>query len=255
MPKNNWTRDELVIAFNLYCKTPFSKINSSYKPVKELAPIIGRSDNALAMKLANFARLDPALQARGIKGLKGGGKGEEEIWNEFNNNWEELAFESEKILAKYKGKSLEESALSNFNFEIPEGKDREALVKVRVNQSFFRNAVLASYNNQCCITGIKIPELLVAGHIIPWSENTKERVNPANGLCLNALHDKAFDKGLMTITPDHVVKLSSELESNLSKNNSETFFQPFEGRKILLPQKFLPKSEFLEYHNAVIFKH
>jgi putative restriction endonuclease len=250
---NNWTRNELIIAFNLYCKTPFSKINSSYKPVKELAPIIGRSDNALALKVANFARLDPALQARGIKGLKGGGKGEEEIWNEFNNNWEELAFESEKILASYKGKSLEESAL-NSQSEIPEGKDRDALVKVRVNQSFFRKTVLASYNNHCCITGIKIPELLVAGHIIPWAENTKERVNPANGLCLNALHDKAFDKGLITITPDYVVKLSSQLGNNLTEKSSENFFRPFEGRKISLPQKFLPKTEFLEHHNTIIFK-
>ncbi len=165
-----------------------------------------------------------------------------------------MPLKAKKILARYRGKSLEESALNNVVQEFPEGKDRDALVKVRVNQSFFRNAVLASYNNHCCITGIEVPELLVAGHIIPWAENTKERVNPANGLCLNALHDKAFDKGLMTITPDYVVKLSSELSKNLIKNSSETFFRPFEGKRISLPQKFVPKMECLEYHNRVIFK-
>lgn len=253
MAKNNWTREELIIAFNLYCKTPFSKINASYKPVKELAPLIGRSNNSLAMKLANFARLDPALQARGIKGLKGGSKGEAEIWNEFNNNWEELAFESEKILAGYNGKSIEVSASVSIEDIIKEGKEREATIKVRVNQSFFRSSVLASYNNRCCITGISIPDLLVAGHIIPWASNIKNRVNPSNGLCLNALHDRAFDKGLLTITPDYTIKLSEKLLENVRKVDSALFFLPYEAKKIILPNKFLPHREFLEYHNTNIF--
>ncbi|MES2395429.1 MAG: HNH endonuclease [Bacteroidota bacterium] len=254
MAKNNWTREELIIAFNLYCKTPFSKINATYKPVKELAPLIGRSDSSLAMKLANFARLDPVLQARGVKGLKGGSKGEEEIWNEFNNNWEQLAFESERILAEYKGQSLEDSTNIIIEDIFEEGKEREALVKVRVNQYFFRSTVLASYNNKCCITGISSTELLVAGHIIPWAADTKNRINPANGLCMNALHDKAFDKGLITVTPDYIIRLSEKLLSTFKNVESEMFFLPYEAKKITLPQKFLPFREFLEYHNSTVFK-
>lgn len=253
MAQNNWTRNELIVAFNLYCKTPFTKINSSNKGVQELARIIGRSVSAVALKLANFARLDPALQGRNISGMSHGSKGEEEIWNEFNSNWEGLAFESERILADYKGSFIENVVEVSEIEELPIGKEGESLVKVRVNQAFFRSAVLASYNSKCCITGISIPELLVAGHITPWSIDQKNRTNPANGLCLNALHDRAFDKGLMTITPDYTIKLSDKLLENVRKVDSELFFLPFEAKKITLPNKFLPHREFLEYHNANIF--
>lgn len=252
MAKNNWTREEHIAAFNLYCKIPFTKINANFAPVKELARIIGRSDGSVAMKLANFARLDPALQARNVSGLSQGAKGEEDVWNEFNGNWEGLAWKSEQILADYKGESIEKSAEINTDKIPSEDKEREAMVKIRVNQSFFRKTILASYNSNCCITGISVPEILIASHIIPWSQNEEYRVNPSNGLCLNALHDKAFDKGLLTITPDFTIKLSEHLL--IMKNNwSREFFLPFENQKIKLPQKFYPNTEFLEYHNKKIF--
>lgn len=98
--KNIWTYEEHILAFNLYCKIPFSKINANYPPVKELAKIINRSNSSVAMKLANFARLDPALKARNISGLTQGAKGEKIIWEKFNNDWEQLSYESECILAK-----------------------------------------------------------------------------------------------------------------------------------------------------------
>ena len=97
MANNNWTKEEHILAFNLYCKIPFTKINANYAQVKELALILGRSNNSVAMKLANFARLDPVLKARNISGLTQGAKGEETVWNEFHNNWNDLAYESEQI--------------------------------------------------------------------------------------------------------------------------------------------------------------
>lgn len=255
MPKNNWTRNELVVAFNLYCKTPFTKIDANNNSnIKELAPILGRSANALAMKLANFARLDPALKSRGIKGLSGGSKGEESIWNEFNSNWEELAFESERILAEYKGISIETQVeLSSPEYFSFEGKEKHALVKLRVNQDFFRKSVLASYNNRCCVTGISVPELLVAGHIIPWSADKKNRMNPANGLCMNALHDRAFDKGLITVTPDYELKIADKILHDSLRTDAMNIFNSFNKKRIITPQKFFPAREFLEYHNKNIF--
>ena len=61
-------------------------------------------------------------------------------------------------------------------------------MKTRVNQNVFRQIVLANYNKKCAITGIDIPDLLVASHIIPWSKNEEERLNPENGICLSALY-------------------------------------------------------------------
>ncbi|MFA7289700.1 MAG: HNH endonuclease [Melioribacteraceae bacterium] len=220
--------------------------------MKELAEIIGRSNNAVAIKLANFARLDPALQARDVKGMSHGGHGEELVWDEFTNNWDQLAYESELILAKYKGISIDmEVDLSDLP-EIREGLEKESIVKTRVNQSFFRKTILASYNQTCCITGIQIPELLIASHIVPWSENQIERMNPHNGLCLNALHDKAFDRGFITITPDYRIKISDLFKDHIN-STKENFFLPFENRTISLPGRFLPKKEFLDYHFNQIF--
>ncbi len=208
MTRENWTRDELIVAFNLYCKIPFGKITSKNPEIINLARIIGRTPSAVALKLVNFARLDPELQKRKISGMSHGSKSEEDIWNEFNGNWEELAFESELLLAKFKGESIENSTKINLENIPKEGKERDATIKIRVNQNFFRSAILASYDNKCCITGISIPELLVASHIIPWSKDEKNRLNPQNGLCLNLLHDKAFDRGLITINENYMIKLS-----------------------------------------------
>lgn len=252
MVNNNWNREEHILAFNLYCKIPFTKINERYPPVIELAKIIGRTNGAVSRKLANFARLDPALQARNVSGLTHGAKGEEIVWNEFHGNWEKLAYESELILANYKGIPVESTVDLTDLPEIKEGKERESVVRTRVNQNFFRDTILASYNQTCCITGIQIPRLLIASHIIPWAKNEKERMNPRNGLCLNALHDKTFDLGLITVTPDYKMKISEQLKTNLNKETGH-FFLPYENRKILLPGRFAPKKEFLDYHFREIF--
>ena len=250
--KANWSKDELVVAFNLYCKTPFTKINARNKAVIELAPILGRSASSVALKLANFARLDPALQRRNIAGMRHGSKAEVEIWNEFSNNWEELAYQSELILAKFKKEPIEDSS-GIVTKDLPrEGRERKAIVKTRVNQSFFRQTILASYDNSCCITGISLPELLVASHIVPWAVDKKNRMNPCNGLCLNALHDMAFYKGLITITVDYHVKIPSFLKQQQSC--ADLLFAPFENKKITLPQRFTPSKEFIQYHNKEVFK-
>src|SRR5258705_11168475 len=103
-----WTREELIIAFNLYCKIPFGRIDQSNPAIIALADVLGRTPASVAWKLANFARLDPSLQARGVKGASHGTKGEVAVWEAFNNNWEGLAFESERLLAALTNQSVEE---------------------------------------------------------------------------------------------------------------------------------------------------
>ncbi len=252
MVNENWTKDELIVAFNLYCKTPFTKINARNKAVIELAPIVGRSPSSVALKLANFARLDPALQERNISGMRHGSKAEAEIWNEFSYDWEELAYQSELILAKFKSEPIENSSGITIKDLPREGREREALVKTRVNQTFFRRTVLASYDNRCCITGISVPDLLIASHIVPWSVDKKNRMNPSNGLCLNTLHDMAFDRGLITITTEYVLKVSEILKTR--NQEWSLFFLPYDNKKITLPQRFIPSKEFIEYHSKNIFK-
>ena len=192
-----WTRDELILAINLYCKLPFGRLHRLNPEVVNLANLISRSPSSVAYKLVNFASLDPSLKARGIKGAYNSSNLDKEIWNEFFNHWDELPFESEKLLAKLNQTTVEKLNQIPEN-ELPkEGKSREQKVKVRVNQSFFRSLILASYNNTCCITGLHEAELLIASHIRPWGLDEKNRLNPRNGIAINALHDKAFEKGVL----------------------------------------------------------
>ena len=249
----NWTRDELIVAFNLYCKIPFSKIYYKHPQIVKLAHIIGRTPSAVALKLVNFGRLDPELQKRNIVGMRHGSKSEETIWNEFRNNWEELAFEGERIFAELKHEPIEKSAGIEDDYLPEEGREREAIVKTRVNQKFFHDTVLASYDNKCCITGINLPGLLVAGHIVPWSKDKKNRLNPSNGLCLNSLHHAAFDRGFITLTTDYIITLSKIVFDQKKIDVAKQFFIPYENKKISLPQRFLPDKSFLEYHNKHIF--
>lgn len=255
LPQNGkkWQRDELVISFNLYCKTSFGRIHNRNPDIISLAEAIGRSPSAVSWKLANFARLDPSLKERGIAGATHGSKAEIEVWEEFNDDWEALAFESERLLADIAGRNVEEIA------EVPEeelpkeGKERERVIRSRVNQQFFRSTVLAAHNSKCCITGIPIPELLIASHIVPWSVDRENRLNPRNGLCLNAMHDRAFDRGFLTITTEYRVKLSRKVKDLNEDAAVRDFLIRYEGQTITLPTRFTPDKAFLKRHNTEVY--
>jgi putative restriction endonuclease len=253
MTVEKWTREQTIVALNFYCKIPFNKVTSKNLDVLKAASIIGRSPNSVKMKIGNFGSFDPELKRRGIVGLANVSKLDRDIWNEFNGDWESLAYESELLIAKLSNEPLE--AFVDFSIDyIPEGKERIALVKQRVNQQFFRKTVLASYDYKCCITQINIPEMLIASHIIPWSKNSHNRLNPRNGLCLNALHDKAFDLGLITISHDYKIKLSNKIKTTKNNEAMTDFFEKYEGKTISMPDKFIPSIDFIEYHQKNIFK-
>ncbi len=252
--RNLWTKEELILAFNLYLKIPFGKMHSTNKDIIHLANLIGRTPNSIALRLVNFASVDPVLKARGIKGMEGGTKIVQPIWDEFYHNQEELVFLSEQILAQKENTSIE-NKYQELLFDIKDLKGETAIrqVKTRVNQSVFRQMVLANYSAKCAITGIDIPELLLASHIMPWSINEEHRLNPENGICLSALYDKAYDKGIIGITPNYEVIFSTSLKSKKETSFYKNNFAPIENLKISEPLKYLPKKEFLEFHLDTIF--
>lgn len=245
----NWTREELVLAFNLYLKLLFGQMHKGNMEVKKLATILGRrTPDSVAMRLTNFASVDPYHQNRGVKGMSGGYKQVKPIWDEFINNQEDLVFESERILADYKHQTIEE-AYPEIEFDLKglTGEVKIRMVKTRVNQSVFRQMILKTYKSQCAISGIDLPELLVAGHIVPWAENEHERLNPENGLCLSNLYDRAYEKGLICIDTDYKVLISKRLREESPKEFYQNFFGRFEYQSIHVPKTYQPKKEFLEY--------
>lgn len=228
-------------------------MHSRNPEIIELSTILGRSQSSVAYKLVNFASLDPSLKARGIKGMSNVGKLDQEIWHEFYSNWDERFVESEKALARVRGSSIEKTDSLDYDFSIA-GEEAERNVKVRVNQSVFRTIVLSNYENRCCITGLNHPELLIASHILPWSKDSKNRLNPRNGLSLNALHDRAFECGLITVSEDYTVKISRSILKHVEIKSVKQNFGVYENKSIILPRKFTPDPEFLKYHNQERFR-
>lgn len=254
MAKRLWTKEELILAFNLYLKIEFGKTHARNPKIIELANLLDRTPASIVMRLGNFASIDPFHQNRGVGGLKNGMNQVQPIWDEYFTNQEELLFESEKILAQKENTSIE-AKYQDILYDLKDLKGETVIreVKTRVNQSFFRQMVLANYTSRCAMTGIDIPELLFASHIVPWSKNENERLNPENGICLSALYDRAFDKGLIGINKNYQVILSANLKIKKDSSFYQNHFASIENLKITQPIKYLPRKEFLEYHLDTIF--
>ena len=246
--RNNWTREQHLAAFNVYSRLPFGKMHKTNPEIIELAEWIGRTSSAVAFKLSNFASGDPVLQERGIGGMPHGAKGEAEIWKEFHDDPEDLAYASEKAYAALRGEKVD-TALLDDEIEVL-GEDREAMVKVRVNQQFFRKRVLSAYEHRCCVTGLGIHKLLFASHIVPWAKDKKNRLNTRNGLCLNALHDRAFDLGLMWVADDFTIHFSERVMDEDDLLDAQ-WLVGFEGAKLRLSDKFSPDPDLLSRHREI----
>jgi len=221
---------------------------------------MGRTSNSLAMKLCNFASLDPVQKARGIRGLSGATKQDRAVWDEFQSNIGTLGIESEQLLHDLfthdETKEVDFLTRDTVGLIVPTGPtETQATVKVRRGQQFFRQTILNAYNVRCCISGINVPRLLVASHIKPWGEFPNDRLNPRNGLCLSSLHDAAFDSGLITLDSEYRVILSERLRSYFPQPALEQNFVPYSGTVIHMPDKLAePDSEFLAYHRESVFR-
>lgn len=130
--------------------------------------------------------------------------------------------------------------------------EKEAIIMARRGQGIFRERLINKYKS-CIVTGISDERLLVASHIKPWNvaDPRTERLAPDNGLLLNALHDKAFDQGLITITKDFKIVVSSVVGHGAAEDE---FLWRYSGERITLPKQSSPRPDFIEYHNDMVFK-
>lgn len=251
MSNNKWTREELILALDLYFRLPFGRLNRSTPEVIELANLIRRTNNSVALRLVNFAACDPVIINSGRTGMPGGLSICKPIWDEYAGRKEELFYDAQQIKANLLNSSIEDLVGITENDLV--GKDKKAFVKQRVNQDAFRSMILNLYEKRCALTGINIPTLLVASHIIPWAVNQQERLNPENGLCLSALYDKAFDKGFISFDDQYRVILAEKLKLYQAEPYYGKHFASIEGQPITLPEYHRPNKEFLEWHRDCIF--
>ncbi len=249
-----WAREQIKLAFHLYCQIPFGKIDSRNKEIIALAEVIGRTSSAVAMRMLNIASLDPAITSTGRVGLGNASALDREVWAEFHADWERLAVESQLLRQQ-----LDEQMPQVFEVEsdllIPEdftGETKQVITTQRIKQHFFRRAVLSSYRGRCCMSGLSEPKLLIASHIVPWSIDKANRLNPSNGLCLSAIHDRAFDKGLITLSDDLTIVISAQIQK-CNDTFMKEIFMPLNGKKIELPDRFTPDISFVNWHRSKLF--
>ncbi len=257
-PKN-WTPTQTLATFHLYLGESFGRLHSRNPDIITLASALNRTPSAVAMKACNFAALDPALDR---KGLSGASAQDKQLWQDFANNPAQVLLQARDAYTQAMettqaqvGANEEDFLLAGEDARAPIPTETTATVKVRLTQALFRRTVLAAYGASCAISGLNIPTLLVASHIIPWAHDEKRRADPRNGIALSSLHDKAFDRGLLSFDADHRLILSTPLRLAAQNNpTGETCFLKPEGHPLRLPERFLPDPAALAWHRAHVFK-
>lgn len=259
MPDRPWTREEVLLTIRLYCKLPYRKLRQSTPEVRELALLLNRTPSAISKRCCNYVQFDP-VESKRVKGFTRAAKLDKSIWAEINSDWDSFVAESEQIEQAIREKKHALPAQKNVvtslqDSSFPVGFSREQIVRIRIGQRFFREAVLTAYDRRCCVTGIAHDALLIASHIKPWkdSDPKTERTNPRNGLCLSPLYDKAFDAGLMTVDDEYKIKFSSSVVSIATEEIVQNFFNCYEGKRLSLPDRFTPEQQFFEHHRNYIF--
>lgn len=242
----NWDRPQVMLAIELYCRTPFGRIHRTNPEIVELANAIGRTPDAVAMKMSNLAALDTTLPRAGLDRYS---KLDEEVWSEFAEKPADFLDKVDSVRATVFSQEFEVQEPKRVQYQgVREGLDVERVVKTRRNQNFFRDMVLSSYGEKCAVTGLKQPQLLIASHIVGWAEDENERLNPSNGLCLNALHDRAFDRKLISFEDDGSLIIFPQLKLN------DAVRPLFEGQKLQLPSRFAPSKALMARHRDSCLK-
>lgn len=255
-----WSREELLIRLNLYEKIPFGKFHSRNPVLIAVAQRMGRTPASVSMKLGNLGSLDARLHERGIKGLSGASALDRAVWEEFHTQRNTLVPESQALLNELMAgtRDAEVVVVPEAGVrvrKVPTGASTTTReVAVRLGQDYFRDVVLNHYGRRCAVTGLGIEPLLIASHIVPWSVREDSRYDERNGIALNALHDRAFDRGLITFDTELRLVCAPSLHDHFADATVAQQFKAYVGKPLTIPAEAAgPMPEYLEWHRAEVF--
>lgn len=262
---SRWTHDELVLALDLYCRTPFGKLHARNPEIISLAKAIGRTPGAVAMKCCNFASLDPAERTRGIRGLSGTSEADEELFARYAHDvaaldevrtaaMERLGLSNPVEAAEPASTSVDLDRLAERLSGPAEANDATAVRRVRRLRALFRQIVLVSYESTCAVCDLAVADLLDAAHIVPWGTDPAGRLDPANGIAMCVLHHRAFDRGLFSVGPDNRIVLAKHVRRNDATPMHRVALLEIEGRPVRQPQRFAPPPDAFAFHRANVFE-
>ena len=254
-----WSEDETTLALYLYYLIESGQIANRSKAIKDLALFLGRTPGSVEMKIGNLQFCDK----KNTKGLKNGGRTDELVFDRYLLHPDVLDITAKRIIDKNPADAYLIPSIVQANpYEVSDnngivvsdfsGTETARIRKERNDQDSFRNRLLANYDQKCCLSGVSTTQLLIASHIVPWSKDKAKRLDPRNGLLLNAYLDRAFDKGIISIDSRNYSVLISD---KLKDERALDYFNQYRGKEILLPKNdnVWPDKQNLQYHNDVIF--
>ncbi len=245
----NWTADEIRQVLVLYLRTPFGRLHARNPEIIALAERLGRTPDAVALKACNLAALDDSLPRRGMRNAS---RLDRAVWRAFLADPESLLPIHEQQRQRQRraqagdasaAPELAEEPAEDFTLPPPEATERLVLQRQRLRQDFFRRMILAAWNERCGLTGIDDVRLLNASHIVAWRDDPRNRLNPRNGICLNTLHDRAFDRYLITFDEDMRMVIASDVPATARRA-----LERVDSKRLALPERFAPAADFLEQH-------
>lgn len=217
-------------------------------------------DVGLLMKIRDFVKVEEKKKRQGKSSIFDYGKSNQTSYPckafcsasilsliDFARYKSEMAAVDAIVSKQREAKKISSLLISHFDLT-KEGTDEEAIIKRRKGQSYFRRMVLTNYTNQCCISGLNVPEVLRASHIVAWKEDKANRMNPENGLCLSATYDAAFDQHLISFDEDYRLIVSKQIREYYTSQATREYFEAFEGKQIILPMQYLPNQKLLAKH-------
>ncbi|MBI5515017.1 MAG: HNH endonuclease [Deltaproteobacteria bacterium] len=229
--RRRWVREEILLALHHYWRIPFGQQHARNPRVIELANALRRTPSSVAMKLNNITSLDPEEAARGVHGLEGASDLDRQVWEEFRSQPDITAPESEELWRTRVERGADPGSM------IPGATETTAERKVRLGQEFFRRVVLANFDGRCALTGLALPELVNASHIVGWAKDPRLRLDPTNGIALNRLHDAAFDRCLITFDEDLRLVVGDRARRALRENARAAAFLDIEGQRLAEPRR------------------
>jgi putative restriction endonuclease len=235
--RRNWTSIEVREALALYLVTDFGRFHSRNPDIMRLATRLDRTASAVALKLTNLAALDDSLPQ---KGMANASATDRAVWAEFLQN----PLDVEAAYTRQTAPPLREVAEAPAQFDHLGGQTTR-VIQARRGQALFRDMVLTSYKSRCALTGAEDPRILNASHILPWSDHPDHRMWPTNGICLNALHDRAFDRHLISFDADWRMMIAPQVPVETRR-----LLERVTDGRLRMPGRFQPDAGFMARHRA-----
>lgn len=233
--RRNWSPAEVKEALALYLVTDFGRFHSRNPDIIRLATRLERTASAVALKLTNLAALDESLPQ---KGMANASATDRSVWAEFLKNPNDV----EAAYTRQTAPQMQAMAEAPGQFDHLGGQAMR-MTQTRRGQTLFRDMVLTSYRSRCALTGADDPRILNASHILPWSSHPDQRMWPTNGICLNALHDRAFDRHMISFDEEWRMMIAP----HVPRETRTLLERGVEGR-LNMPSRFQPDPGFMASH-------